>query len=309
MDKTAHGNEQKPLGERLRRAAIVRLSLVRRIYALDLLWRATRSFLDNQSTIFAAAVSYYVLFSFVPLLILLVSILGVLVQDPAVRVRVTDTILAQIPDVLAVREQVETLLQDAATHTGAYSVIGLLGLAWTGSGAFGAMRRALNVAFGVSTRRPFLYGRAIDLVAMIAVGTLLVLSTLMTLGLGLLRNIAGDDFYGINLDSGWTLLFFLVSLITSFLVFLLLYRLAPNLRAHFRDLWPGALIAAIGFEVIKVGFSFYITEFGSYQTIYGPLGGVVTFLLFVFLAANIIIFAASVAAERVKEHSADYLEP
>lgn len=302
MGTAAKEGGERTGAARLRRAVIARLSPARRVYAIDLFWRAARNFIRLQGQIYAAAISYYVLFSFFPLLLLSVAVLGWFVRDPDVNATITDAVLAQIPPELGLQEPVEGLLDDlGAPGGGVFGLIGLVGLAWTASGVFGALRRVLNRVFAVPSNRSFVHARAIDLLAMICVPTLLILSTLLTLGLRLVRTFASDYFDGLLIRVAWGVVFLLVPLATSFAVFLLLYRLVPNLRPEFADLWAGALFAAVGFELAKAGFGFYVTEVGDFQTLYGPLGGAVTFLVFVYLVANVVIFGGGIVAERWRD--------
>lgn len=302
MSTAAKGRGDRTGATRLRRAVIAIFSPARRIYAIDLLWRAGRSFFGLQGQIYAAAISYYVLFSFFPLMLLSVAVLGWFVRDPNVNATITRAVLAQIPPELGLQEPVEGLLDDlGAPGGGVFGLIGLIGLAWTASGVFGALRRVLNRVFDVPGTRSFVHARAVDLLAMISVPTLLIFSTLLTLGLRLVRTFASDYFDGLLIRVVWGVVFLLLPLATSFMVFLLLYRLVPNLRPEFADLWAGALFAAVGFELAKVGFGLYITTVGDFQSVYGPLGGAVTFLVFVYLVANVVIFGGGIVAERRRD--------
>ena len=69
------------------------------------------------------------------------------------------------------------------------------------------------------------------------------------------------------------------------------------MQTHFRHVWPGALVAAVGFEFVKNAFAIYLATFGNYDAVYGSLGAVTAFLFFVFLSANIMLFGAELAAE------------
>jgi membrane protein len=83
----------------------------------------------------------------------------------------------------------------------------------------------------------------------------------------------------------------------SFLTFLFLYWLLPNLPVRLRDIWPGALVAGLGIELAKHGFALYLANFANYELVYGSLGGVIALLFWVYLSANILLFGAEIAAE------------
>ena len=92
----------------------------------------------------------------------------------------------------------------------------------------------------------------------------------------------------------------------SFGAFVVLYRFVPNAPIKIGDVWPGALVAAIFFEVIKNGFSFYLANFGRYDVIYGSLGAVVAFLFWMYLAAVVLLLGAEVASEYPRVRSGKY---
>ena len=95
----------------------------------------------------------------------------------------------------------------------------------------------------------------------------------------------------------WELGAIVIPGLISFLAFLFLYWLLPNRALRPRYLWPGALVAAVGFEAVKLGFTLYLANFGNYDIVYGSLGGVIALLFWVYLSANIMLFGAEVAAE------------
>jgi membrane protein len=74
--------------------------------------------------------------------------------------------------------------------------------------------------------------------------------------------------------------------------------------------WPGALVASIGYELTKEGFSLYLENFGRYGAVYGSIGAVIALLVFTFLTANLFLFGAETAAEwpRVRDSDLEELE-
>ena len=76
-----------------------------------------------------------------------------------------------------------------------------------------------------------------------------------------------------------------------------LLRWAPSAGPPPRDSWPAALVGAVALWALSVGFAAFIGSFGSYNVVYGSLAAVVVFLVFVYLAANLVLFTAAFAAE------------
>ena len=93
-----------------------------------------------------------------------------------------------------------------------------------------------------------------------------------------------------------TVLFTLVPVIVSGLVFALLYYLVPNRKVAWKDAMIGGYTTAILLEIMKAGFAFYITKFPSYTLIYGAFATIPIFLLWIYLSWLVVLFGATVAA-------------
>ena len=136
----------------------------------------------------------------------------------------------------------------------------------------------------------------------LSLGILMGLSVGATIFLQVARRVSDDlsDTLG-PLGSGATLslevLTVFVPLLLSFVTFMVLFKFVPSVKTRFRSIWPGALLAAVLFEVVKNGFAFYLRYAGNYDAVYGSLGAVVAFLFFVYVSANIMLLGAEMASE------------
>ena len=88
-----------------------------------------------------------------------------------------------------------------------------------------------------------------------------------------------------------------------FLVFSLIYRLAPYVPVDWRDVLPGALLAALAFEICKAGFVLYLDRFANFESVYGPLTSIIVLLLWFYVSALILILGSeySIARWQAKE--------
>lgn len=273
------------------------ISRARKIYVVDILYRALRDFSDQHGSVYAAAISYYAMFSLFPMVILVATIFGWFSRGTDLQARVVNAIVNQLPPGAGFRSQVESVVKLSATQGGILSLFGLVGTLWTAGSLFSTLRRALNKAFDVPAALPFFTGRLFDVLSVLAVGVLALLSLGATAALGIVRTVSSGFFQGALANLAWAVVFFLFPFMLSYAVFILIYRLIPNHRVHHNDLRVGALLAALGFEVVKLGFTIYVANFGSYQEVYGALGGVVAFLFFVYLESTIVIVSAEIASE------------
>jgi membrane protein len=275
----------------------------RRIYPIDVLIRAGKQFMNDDAMTYAAAMSYYVLFSLFPTMIFVVTVFGLVVRDPELQEQAVDAMVSVVPAGFDVRSEISAVISGISQASSPILlVVGLLGTAWTASNMFAALRRSLNLAFNISDARNFLIGRLMDMLNLPAIMLLALISVSATATVRVLEAQWSDWFRETALSEwAWTFGYFLIPYIISFLAFLMLYRVLPNARFPFRYLAIGATFSAIGFELVKSGFSTYVANFGNYQEVYGALGGVVAFLFFVFIQANVIIFGGAISAQIIHD--------
>ena len=86
-------------------------------------------------------------------------------------------------------------------------------------------------------------------------------------------------------------------LLFSLGIFLVIYKFIPNTKTYWRYVWPGAVLAAVLFEVGKGLFVFYVDNFADYQRIYGSLGSVVVLLGWTYVSSFILIVGAEFSSE------------
>jgi membrane protein len=244
----------------------------------------------------AASISYFALLSMFPLALLAVSIFGIVLRDADVQARVLEAIV----DALPVEEtSIEDNLRAVASSGPTLTVVSLVGAIWTAGALSRAIRSSINVAFDAKRPRPPLRGILVDYSLLPVVGVLFLGSFLVTAAWRVIQVQTDEriDLLGGQSSLLWDAGALAIPAALSFLTFLFLYWLLPNLPVRLRDIWPGALVAALAFEALKHGFAFYLANFASFDVVYGSLGGVIALLLWIYLSANILLIGAEIAAE------------
>ncbi|MGE3857136.1 MAG: YihY/virulence factor BrkB family protein [Dehalococcoidia bacterium] len=265
---------------------------------LRILGRAVTNFIEDNGSHMAAAISYYALFSMFPLTLLAVSIFGLVLRNPAVQ----EQVLAGIIGFLPIQDQsIANSLRNVARLGPTLTIVSALGSLWSAGALSAALRSSLNVVFEVQTSRPWFRAKLIDYVFLPIVALPLLGGIVLTTAWRIAQAEVGSAFgfvpSPISLSWFWHAGALAIPFLLSFLAFLLTYWLLPNHRAPFRYLWPGALLAALGFEGLKEGFAAYVENFASFNVIYGSLGSVIVLLFWTYLTANIVLFGAEVSAE------------
>jgi membrane protein len=274
--------------------------------------RTIEEFNADNCTHMAAAISYYVLFSVIPLTVFLVSVFGFIMRDAELQEEVIERLLETLP--LETEGDQENLVRDTVEGvknvSAPLTVVGILGMLWSASAMFGAIRKSLNIAWDLEKHRPVVQQKLVDLGMVLGLGLLLVASVAGTGFLRTLRELSDENLGPLSEGTGfiWSVLPFFLPAVLTFAVFMLLYRYVPSAETHFRDVWPGALLSTILFELVKNLFTIYVANFGAYDLVYGALGGILLFLTWTYLTAIILLVGAELASEYPRVLRGDYAE-
>lgn len=252
---------------------------------------AVNDFLAKNCPYIAAAISFYALFSFFPLVLAIISVAGLVVGPGAEQ----DKLARDIAEVIPVSTSfVSSTVQGVVAAWAITGVVSILGLIWAASAAFGAIRKGINAAWGIKKTRPFLRERLIDFTLVLGAGLMMTAILFITPIFAFSREITdaiapegevASDFF-------WSLAPQLLTPLLSFLSFLLLYRFLPNTEVRLRDVWVGALLASAAFEGSKWGFVWYVSTFPVYNVVYGSVGAIMALLTWVYVSAIILLFGA-----------------
>ena len=278
--------------------------------------RSVKEFGDDNCTQMAAAISYYVLFSIFPLIIFLVSVLGIVLRGSELQQDAIDEIFANIPQLSEAESEsdVRGAVEDiAGAAGGALTIFGLIGMGWSGSNMMGVIRRSINIAYDLEKHRPLVRQKLLDLALVLGMGVFFLSSVAATAFLRTVREFSGDIAVlgdaSERAGPAWDAASYLIPFVLSFIAFTVMYWVVPATKVKLREVWPGALVAAVMFELGKIGFAFYLQNFSNYGLVYGSLGGVVAFLFWVYLGSSILLFGAELASEYPRVLRGDYDAP
>jgi membrane protein len=261
--------------------------------------KTLREFGADQCTDLAAALTYYAVLALFPGLLAIVSILGLF----GAAEQTTDTVLTLVSNlasedaVKSLRGPVETLT--SAPAAGLAFVTGLLGALWSASAFVGAFGRAMNRIYQVDEGRPVwklrptMFGVTLFTVILLVIGALLLVLS------GPVAEAVGDLIgLGPVALTVWNIAKWPVLVVIAVVVIAVLYYWAPNVRQpKFRWMSVGSLVALVVWGVATAAFGFYVTNFGSYDATYGALGGVIVFLLWIWITNLALLFGAEFDAE------------
>jgi membrane protein len=262
--------------------------------------RTATEFSDDNLTDWAAALTYYAVLSIFPALIALVSIVG-LVGDPK---EVTDT-LTDIVGSLGPQSAVDALsgpIEDVTESKGSSGVLLIVGIAaalWSASGYTGAFMRASNQIYEREEGRPFYKLRPLQLLVTLVLVLLFALVVVAVVLTGPVAEAVGSAIgIGDTAVTIWNFAKWPVLVAVVLFMIGLLYYWAPNARMPgFKWITPGSVVALVAWVLASLAFAVYVANFGSYNKTYGTLGGVVSFLVWMWITNLAILFGAQLNAE------------
>ena len=252
----------------------------------------------------AAAISFFALFSIFPIAILCVAALGIVTSDITARREVVDFLLDRFPltEDDGRRELEYAMLRVTREVTG-FGLLGAVTLVFAASNVMGSLRHALNAAFRVNDDRPPAQAKLWDLLMVAVFGVLVTVSFGLTLIDSLVEETDSGVLNVLQQAGRFT------PLIIAIVVFAGIFKLVPARRRSLRDLWPGIVVAAVGYELAKLGFTAYLENFADYGAVYASLGSVVAFLVFTYITAFVVLLGAEIAAEWPCVRAGDYDGP
>ena len=243
----------------------------------------------------AASISYYALLSIFPAAIVLAAIAGFVLDDQTAREDVIEFLFDELPlSETNGRGDIEKIVSGVTNNAGTLGIIGSIALLISASALVGAVRNSVAVIFEADCSRGVLRGKGLDLLLILGLAVLFALSFAATI-LGKVEPDLGDGALDV-IESILTAPGALLPIAISALVFTVLYTTLPVNRPRIRDVWPAIVFATVGFELVKWGFSVYLENFSNYSAVYGSLGAVVAFMVFVYVAAIVFLFGTEMAA-------------
>jgi membrane protein len=263
-----------------------------------------KGFMDDEATWKAAALAYYTVFALAPLLVILLQIAS-LIWDPAeVRRSITTefgTLMGQ-----DVGRQIETMVASAeekASGTGVRLILSLAGLVFGATGAFVSLQTALNQAWKVEPDpkrggiKNFITKRVLSLGMVLGIAFLVLVSLALSAALSAFgRTLFGGFGETVGLAFNFTLSFAVITLL-----FAAMFKVLPDAKVRWRDVWVGAIATSVFFVVGKYLIGLYIGQSDPGNT-FGAAGALAVLLVWIYYAAVIVLVGAEFTQVWVTQH-------
>lgn len=260
----------------------------------EILKETGRDWSKDDATRLAAALAYYTVLSLAPLLVVAVSVAGLVFGEEAARGQIADQLSSVVGPQAG--EGIQTLLSNAKSPEDGMlgSIVGVVVLFFGASGVFGELQASMNEIWKVEPKAGmgvlgFLRARFFSFSMVLGVAFLLLVSLLLS---ALLAGIGGA--FSHALPGGawlWEAVNFVVTLAVITVLFALIFKVVPDVKIQWKDVWIGAAVTALLFSIGKFGLALYLGR-ASVASPYGAAGSLIVLVIWVYYAAQILFMGA-----------------
>ncbi|MDQ7010815.1 MAG: YihY family inner membrane protein [Mariprofundaceae bacterium] len=271
-------------------------------------YRVILRFLDDHCIERASALAFALLLAIIPLVALGFSVFTSFQAFNTTLELVRDTLLQFL--LPTSREIVQGYLSTIAGKAAALSIFGIIGLLLTATALLNTMEESFNHIWRISRTRPllskFITFWATLTLAPLLIGASITITSYFT-ALPIIQDVAEGA-------SAIGRIPFLIPWLMSSLALAGMYYILPNTHVPFRFALVGGLVAGALFELSKLGFAFYVTDLANYERVYGALGTLPIFLIWLYLIWVVVLIGAEIVfclqhPEQSHKHRSAFLRP
>ncbi len=251
---------------------------------------------ENEPFQMSAAVSYYALFSFPALLIIIIRVVGIFYESAMVKSKILKEISTMLGTDAA--KSIDSMLHNAAINSDSklFLIIGVVTLLYGASGLFISLQKSLNTIWNVETSTKNTYlklvvDRLFSLGLVIIIGFLLLISLVITTIITVMT-----DWIQVHFPDLVVYLVQFINLIVSFsittVLFAMIFKILPDISLKWKHVWLGAFVTTVFFTIGKTALGIYFGE-ANPASAYGTAGSVILILLWVSYSSLILFFGAA----------------
>jgi membrane protein len=247
----------------------------------------------------AAQLSYYFLLALFPLLLFLMSVMGLIMGSGTGLRQSLFNYLGKVLPHSASELVSTTVFEVTSASSGGKIAFGILAALWAASNGMGAISESLNVAYHVKETRPWWKQRLIAVGLTVALGLLIIVALVIVLYGGKLADFLANSYgLGGSFTLAWKVLQWPLVLFFLLLGFALIYYWAPDVKdQNWRWVTPGSVVAVVLWLFVSFAFRLYLHFFNSYSKTYGSLGAVIILMLWFYLTGAAILIGGEVNSD------------
>jgi membrane protein len=251
---------------------------------------------DDEASRLAASLALYTMLSIAPLLVIAVSVAGMVFGDEAARGQISQ----QLGTIVGPQagQAIEGLVANANTPSSGIvsSIVSIVIVLVGASGVFGELQSALNRIWEVKPKpgrgiRGFVRDRFFSFAMVMGVAFLLLVSLLVS---AVLAGFTGYFKGYVPFPALWELFNTLVGIGVTGVLFALIFKLVPDVKVAWKDVWVGGMVTAVAFAIGRIGLAWYVGRSATVSP-FGAAGSLVALIVWVYYSAQILFLGAEFA--------------
>lgn len=256
--------------------------------------KLSAKYISDGGIIMASSIAFYFLFSIFPLMLLLISFSGILIDKFNIQTTILNFVEERFPIIYNFTES--NIIKIVENRAG-IGIAGFIFLMIATTYVFDSIQFSLNRIYKTKTQRKFWKQKIFGFLIITLIFILILMSFLLSTSLFYLTG-SIVNFLKLNqsiLSPLFKSISILLGLLFNFATFSLIYFFGTNRKTHFKyHIYKGALFAALTWEISKHIFIFYINKFGNFELTYGSVGSIIGFLLWVYISSLILVMGAEI---------------
>ena len=251
-------------------------------------------FIEHRGALLAGGIAFFIFFSLFPILLFTGVILAYVLEDQAVRAQLMNYVFDNFP---VFADLTRGTIEELITKRSSAGVIALIGILWAGTNLFGGLAIGLNAVYEVAETRNLLLQRLIAIVVYLMIAGLIILS----FGATAIASVFRDEvlrmlFPDQVIAATWTIFSLALGAVSTILLFLVVYKMVPNVKVGLSSILPGTIVAGLGWELAKYGFAVYLSTFArqGYGLIYGSFATIVLLMFWLYISAVLLLLGAEI---------------
>lgn len=267
----------------------MKITQLKQTKGLRFITELMQDFRDKEITALGAQTTYYLIISFFPFLIFLITLIS---YTPLLTHHSLSTLSNVLPQD-TYNFVMDIIFEVLESRSLALLSFGMLTTLWTASNGVMALIKGINKAYEQKESRSLIKVRLLSIFFTVGL-ILLIVFVLLLLVLGKALALVVADFFGLShyFLPLWNILRYSSALLVMVFCFTILYSHGTASGFTLKASLPGAVAATLGWILISTGFSYYVNQFGSYTKMYGSIGGIFVLLLWLYLSSIILLLGA-----------------
>lgn len=268
------------------------LKKLRNVYVI--LYDTTLGFIDDDAFTHSGAVSFFILLSIIPLVVLGVSICsGFMSSTEDAYYWVLKWVNNFSPDIAYKYDvYLKTLIDDIINIRGTALGFGIVSLVWIGMNTVCSLENSINTVMKTNIKRNYLLRRLISFLLILLISILLYGTTIISaiINTKISEGIYLLNIFEIDIPALLSLFTKISSFLVYFLAFFLIYKILPRIKMPTKAVLISSFFAAVSWAFAKSLFSWFVIHISQYSKIYGPMAALMIFIIWIYFSIIIIIY-------------------